>query len=83
LKELNSEASKDVGIASQNLIEEVLENLLKVKDFKELDVIDEEAAEQSPRHNEGNESVNGSATFTEQKPKSHVDADPEHLVYLQ
>jgi hypothetical protein len=48
-----------------------------------LDVIDEEAAEQSPRHNEGNESVNGSVTFTEQKPKSEVDADPEHLVYLQ
>ncbi len=41
LKALNGDQSNDVGIASQNLLEELLDNLLMFKD-KELDVIDEE-----------------------------------------
>ena len=41
LKSLNMDSGIEAGIASQNLIEELLENLLKVKD-RELEVIDEE-----------------------------------------
>lgn len=41
LKALNGDQSNDVGIASQNLLEELLDNLLMFKD-KELDIIDEE-----------------------------------------
>lgn len=41
LKTLNGDQSNDVGIASQNLLEELLDNLLIFKD-RELDVIEEE-----------------------------------------
>lgn len=41
LKILNRDASIDVGIASQNLIEDLYENLLRARD-NQLEVVDEE-----------------------------------------
>jgi hypothetical protein len=43
LKSINIDTGIEVGIASQNLIEELIENLLRIKD-RELEVIDEEEA---------------------------------------
>ena len=74
LKALNGDQSNDVGIASQNLLEELLDNLLIFKE-KELDVIDEE---------EGPETISSSPpikpmnlTSSSQKP------DPQQMQYLQ
>lgn len=43
LKSINLDTGIEAGIASQNLIEELIENLLRIKD-RELEVIDEEEA---------------------------------------
>lgn len=48
LQSLNLEASKNVGIATQNLIEELYENLMQIgEQERELDVIHEEDANET------------------------------------
>jgi hypothetical protein len=73
LKSLNSDSTSEVGIASQNLIEELLDNLLLLKD-KELDVIDEE---------EGPETLSTSPQVKAMNITSSSKADPQHMQYLQ
>ncbi|TNV84817.1 hypothetical protein FGO68_gene3064 [Halteria grandinella] len=50
LKELNKDSTQEIGIASQNLIEELLENLLQLKD-SERDNLDETTADNTKSNN--------------------------------